>query len=41
MMARWLVEHRIADVAAMKDFDSDGYAFDPAASEENRWRFVR
>ena len=41
MMARWLVEHRIADVAAMKDFDSDGYAFDPAASEEDRWRFVR
>ncbi len=41
MMARWLVEHRIDDVEAMKAFDSDGYRFDASESEANRWRFSR
>lgn len=41
MMARWLVEHRIDTPQAMKGFDSDGYGFDAAASEHNRWRFTR
>jgi uncharacterized protein len=41
MMARWLVEHRIDEVEAMKGFDSAGYAFDAGASERDRWRFVR
>ena len=41
MMARWLVEHRITDINAMKGFDSEGYAFDADSSEPNRWRFVR
>ena len=41
MMARWLVDHRIADLEAMRDFDSDGYRYDAAASTRNLWRFVR
>lgn len=41
MMARFLCEHHIDDVEGMKGFDSDGYAFDPAESTENRWRFMR
>ena len=41
MMARWLCEHRIADIADMKGFDSDGYRFDKAESEPDRWRFFR
>ncbi|MGN6375959.1 MAG: peroxide stress protein YaaA [Sphingomonas sp.] len=41
MMARWLCEHRIEDVDAMRGFDTDGYAFDAAASTDNHWRFVR
>jgi cytoplasmic iron level regulating protein YaaA (DUF328/UPF0246 family) len=41
MMARWLVEHRIAEAEGMKGFDSDGYAFDAAASTADQWRFVR
>ena len=41
MMARWLVEHRIDQVEAMKGFDSAGYAFDAAGSDADRWRFVR
>lgn len=41
MMARWLCEHRITDIEAMKGFDSDGYRYDPDASEGDRWRFSR
>jgi len=41
MMARWLCEHRIADVEDMKGFDSDGYRFDTTASAPDRWRFSR
>lgn len=41
MMARYLCEHRLSDPEALKAFDSDGYAFDPANSDETRWRFTR
>ena len=41
MMARWLCEHRITDVEAMKGLDSDGYAFDGDASKPDHWRFTR
>ena len=40
-MARWLVDHRIDDPAALSDFDRDGYRYDPAASTSDRLRFVR
>jgi len=41
MMARWMCEHHVADVEMMRGFDSDGYRFDPAESETDRWRFTR
>jgi hypothetical protein len=41
MMARYICEHRLADPEALKGFNSDGYAFDPAHSEPHRWRFAR
>ena len=41
MMARFLCEHRIDDPESLKDFDSDGYRFDPEGSEGDRWRFRR
>jgi cytoplasmic iron level regulating protein YaaA (DUF328/UPF0246 family) len=41
MMARWLCEHRITEVEDMRGFDSDGYRFDAAESEADRWRFNR
>ena len=41
MAARWLVEHRIDDIEGMKGFDTDGYAYDAAASTDAQWRFVR
>lgn len=41
LMARFLCEHRLDDVEALKSFDSDGYAFDSGGSNEGTWRFVR
>lgn len=41
MMARFICENRHDDPAALTGFDSDGYRFDAANSEENRLRFVR
>jgi hypothetical protein len=41
MMARWICEHRIDDPEGLKAFDSDGYAYDPAHSDAQRWRFSR
>jgi cytoplasmic iron level regulating protein YaaA (DUF328/UPF0246 family) len=41
MMARWLCEHHVTDVEAMRGFDSDGYRFDPDESDADRWRFTR
>jgi cytoplasmic iron level regulating protein YaaA (DUF328/UPF0246 family) len=41
MMARYICEHRLSDPEQLKAFDSDGYAFDGANSENTRWRFHR
>jgi cytoplasmic iron level regulating protein YaaA (DUF328/UPF0246 family) len=41
MMARYLCEHRLDDVEALKGFDSDGYRFTADGSDEAVWRFVR
>lgn len=41
MMARWMIEHRVTDIDAMRGFDSAGYAFDAEASTDDLWRFVR
>jgi cytoplasmic iron level regulating protein YaaA (DUF328/UPF0246 family) len=41
MMARYVCEHRLGTLEAVKQFDSDGYAFDPSGSDETSWRFVK
>lgn len=41
MIARWMCEHHVADVDAMRGFDSDGYRFVADDSEADRWCFVR
>lgn len=41
LMARYICEHRLEDVEALKGFDTDGYAFDAAGSDDRRWRFIR
>lgn len=41
MVARWMCEHRVTEVDAMRGFDSDGYRFDADESTDTRWRFTR
>jgi cytoplasmic iron level regulating protein YaaA (DUF328/UPF0246 family) len=41
LMARYAVEHKITDPEKLKQFDSEGYAFDVAASSDTLWRFRR
>lgn len=41
MMARWMCEHHITEIEAMRGFDSDGYQFDAGESDADRWRFTR
>ncbi|WP_230630872.1 peroxide stress protein YaaA [Sphingomonas sp. Leaf37] len=41
LMARWMIEHRITDIDAMRGFDSAGYAFDANESTDDQWRFAR
>lgn len=41
MAARYMCEHRFDDAEALKGFDWDGYRFDPEASTDTSWRFIR
>jgi len=41
LMARYAAEHRISDPEQLKNFDSEGYAYNEAASSENQWVFLR
>ncbi|NML14108.1 peroxide stress protein YaaA [Azohydromonas caseinilytica] len=41
LMARWAIEQRAARVEALREFDSDGYRFDAAASTTERLVFRR
>ena len=40
-MARYIVENRLTDAEAIKEFGSGGYAYDPDLSEGNKWVFLR
>ena len=40
-MARYIVQHRLTDPEALADFDSGGYAYDPAQSTPDRPVFLR
>lgn len=40
-MARWMIDHRVDDPAALPGFDRDGYRFDADAGTPDRLRFVR
>ena len=40
-MARFVVENRLTDAEAIKDFTSGGYAYEPDLSVGDKWVFVR
>ena len=41
LMARWIIDHRVDRATDARGFDSDGYRFDAATSNDNEWTFVR
>lgn len=41
LMVRYAAQNQIEDVEQLKDFDLEGYCFNPAASSENEWIFQR
>ncbi len=41
MMARWIIDHRVESAEQLKQFDVEGYRFEPAASDANRLVFRR
>ncbi|MEM1131647.1 MAG: peroxide stress protein YaaA [Pseudomonadota bacterium] len=40
-MARYICENRLTDPEALKDFDWDGYSYDPDSSDDTNLRFIR
>lgn len=40
-MARYMIQNRIQDPDGLKDFDTDGYKYQPKLSGENDWVFTR
>jgi hypothetical protein len=41
LMTRYAVLNRLTEPEALKDFDYDGYAFEPSVSDEKSWVFRR
>ncbi|OWL90809.1 peroxide stress protein YaaA [Halopseudomonas aestusnigri] len=41
LMARYVIKERLQDPEGLKDFNLDGYRFDPACSSENQLVFLR
>ena len=41
LMSRFIINHEISDVEAIKDFNSEGYQYSPAFSEHHQWVFTR
>ncbi len=41
LMSRFIIQHRITDVEAIKAFNADGYAFNPSLSDARTWVFSR
>lgn len=41
LMARYIIEQRVDRPEGMKDFALEGYRFDPEASTETQWAFIR
>jgi len=41
LMVRYLIDNRIDDAEALKDFDTEGYGFEASLSRDNEWVFTR
>ncbi|BDR54529.1 UPF0246 protein [Bombiscardovia apis] len=41
LMSRYIIEHRIEESSALKDFRDAGYSFDASMSDQHKWYFTR
>ncbi len=41
LMTRYIIQNRISDVQAIKNFDMDGYSYNPSLSDNKNWVFSR
>ena len=41
LMSRYIIDERPSDIEALKDFDAEGYAFNPPLSTADTWVFTR
>jgi uncharacterized protein len=41
LMSRYIIDNKITEAEAIKDFNIDGYSFNAAESTENEWVFLR
>jgi len=41
LMSRYIIDNRLSDPEAIKDFDLDDYRFNPELSKGNEWTFTR
>lgn len=41
LMSRYIIQHKLSDPEAIKDFDVAGYHFDPASGSADEWVFLR
>jgi len=41
LMSRYMIDHEITEAEQLKGFDSEGYQFKPAMSDEKTWVFTR
>jgi cytoplasmic iron level regulating protein YaaA (DUF328/UPF0246 family) len=41
LMSAYIIKKKITDVEKIKGFDSDGYSFNAAMSEGDKWVFTR
>ena len=40
-MCRWAIKHRLVEAEGLKQYDVDGYQFDPKGSSSDEWLFAR
>jgi cytoplasmic iron level regulating protein YaaA (DUF328/UPF0246 family) len=40
-MSRYMIDQRIDESEGLKDFNYDGYAYNPALSKDSDWVFTR
>jgi cytoplasmic iron level regulating protein YaaA (DUF328/UPF0246 family) len=41
LMSSYIIRNRITEVEQIKNFDTDGYSYNAALSEADKWVFVR